>query len=581
MADRRQLAQGLMMMTPAMREDLAGREQDIQRGKTVELLRRAGKEMYENPIVNTAVGLSPVLGDIQAGVEAYRSAQAGDWGNAGLNAVGMLPFIPMLGKTVWHGSPHTFDKFDLSKIGTGEGAQAYGHGLYLAEARPTAEEYAVNLANRDMANQGRLNAHANAQRLVNLAGDPKYAADDIRFALESNSDHPQKQLLQDTLQHLESGSYANPLENTGSLYKVDLPDEQIAKMLDWDKPLSEQPEILGKLRSYAEQNPNMNSMFRESLSPMEAGSTTGDAIYRTLNRSLDESKALMQQRDALISKYQTGKMSMSDSVRAMNPEDRAAFSDIAQRIDDQKNVAARTSGLLNELGIPGIQYLDQASRGSLQRIPVSDARMAEITDRLNQIQKIDLPNAKTGDEYKLLSDEMDALSKEYTHGNVPEQTRNYVVFSDEIPQILERNGTPLGNAVREYRGAHTAPGPEFGAQLHDLTGGGQMYPDDVYSPNAVRYYGTGDTALDKESFAIAQRMRNKPDEMVDIYRAVPNESDITSINAGDWVTINPNYAKQHGESNLPEGYKILSQKVPAKSVWTNADSIHEYGYWPE
>lgn len=131
-----------------------------------------------------------------------------------------------------------------------------------------------------------------------------------------------------------------------------------------------------------------------------------------------------------------------------------------------------------------------------------------------------------------------------------------------------------------YRGSHTAPGPDFGAPLHDLTGGGQMYPADVYSPNAVRYYGTGDTKLDKESFALAQRMRNKPDEMVEIYRAVPDKSEITAINPGDWVTINPNYAKQHGESNLPEGYKILKQKVPAKEIWTNADSIHEFGYWP-
>ena len=118
MADRRQLAQGLMMMTPAMREDLAGREQDIQRGKTVELLRRAGKEMYENPIVNTAVGLSPVLGDIQAGVEAYRSAQAGDWGNAGLNAAGMLPFIPMLGKTALKNFPEgMLGKTDMFETG--------------------------------------------------------------------------------------------------------------------------------------------------------------------------------------------------------------------------------------------------------------------------------------------------------------------------------------------------------------------------------------------------------------------------------------------------------------------------------
>ena len=29
----------------------------------------------------------------------------------------------------WHGSPHHFDKFKMSKVGTGEGVQAFGHGL--------------------------------------------------------------------------------------------------------------------------------------------------------------------------------------------------------------------------------------------------------------------------------------------------------------------------------------------------------------------------------------------------------------------------------------------------------------------
>jgi hypothetical protein len=33
----------------------------------------------------------------------------------------------------------------------------------------------------------------------------------------------------------------------GHIYKVDLPDEVIARMLDWDKPLSQQPEIVTKL----------------------------------------------------------------------------------------------------------------------------------------------------------------------------------------------------------------------------------------------------------------------------------------------------------------------------------------------
>ena len=38
------------------------------------------------------------------------------------------------GIRAYHSSPHDFDKFDLAKIGTGEGAQVYGHGLYFAES---------------------------------------------------------------------------------------------------------------------------------------------------------------------------------------------------------------------------------------------------------------------------------------------------------------------------------------------------------------------------------------------------------------------------------------------------------------
>ena len=41
----------------------------------------------------------------------------------------------------YHGSPHLFDRFDMSKIGTGEGAQAYGHGLYFAENPMVADDY--------------------------------------------------------------------------------------------------------------------------------------------------------------------------------------------------------------------------------------------------------------------------------------------------------------------------------------------------------------------------------------------------------------------------------------------------------
>ena len=41
----------------------------------------------------------------------------------------------------YHGSPHDHNKFDSSKIGTGEGAQAYGYGHYFADSKDVAEYY--------------------------------------------------------------------------------------------------------------------------------------------------------------------------------------------------------------------------------------------------------------------------------------------------------------------------------------------------------------------------------------------------------------------------------------------------------
>jgi hypothetical protein len=54
-----------------------------------------------------------------------------------------------VGFKAYHGSPHDFDKFSLSKIGTGEGAQAYGHGLYFAEKEGVAKSYRDALAKAD------------------------------------------------------------------------------------------------------------------------------------------------------------------------------------------------------------------------------------------------------------------------------------------------------------------------------------------------------------------------------------------------------------------------------------------------
>lgn len=49
-------------------------------------------------------------------------------------------------QTAWHGSPHDFDQFDLGAIGTGEGAQVHGWGLYFAANREVSEGYLERLS---------------------------------------------------------------------------------------------------------------------------------------------------------------------------------------------------------------------------------------------------------------------------------------------------------------------------------------------------------------------------------------------------------------------------------------------------
>ena len=170
------------------------------------------------------------------------------------------------GAIVWHGSPHKFDRFDSSKIGTGEGAQAYGHGLYVAESPEVAKSY-QQLANTVLvdgkpilARNARVGTTGNSyvdDLLVMHMGDVKAATQEQikhvqelrqRFASQPRATAPsmvgvEDRILKDAqrdLALLRSLRGRTTMTNDGHLYKVDLADEAIPKMLDWDKPFSRQ-----------------------------------------------------------------------------------------------------------------------------------------------------------------------------------------------------------------------------------------------------------------------------------------------------------------------------------------------------
>jgi hypothetical protein len=147
--------------------------------------------------------------------------------------------------------------------------------------------------------------------------------------------------------------------------------------------------------------------------------------------------------------------------------------------------------------------------------------------------------------------------------------------------------------AEDYRGGHTAPGPDSGSPMHDVSANG-TYPSDFYSKDGFKYYSDmgSEGNMDRESHDKVVKYKGKPDEHVWIHRAIPKsvytkamrqkkEPPIRQmIQKGDWVTINKNYAKDHGEANLNGDYKIASMRVPASHIYTAGDSIHEWGYHP-
>ena len=138
--------------------------------------------------------------------------------------------------------------------------------------------------------------------------------------------------------------------------------------------------------------------------------------------------------------------------------------------------------------------------------------------------------------------------------------------------------------IPDYQGHHEAPiDPDYHSPLHDMVG---MYPEDLYSPMGVRYYGDGSResmSMDHHSHGIIMDVRGNPDAEVMVFRTVPHEVEGQQINPGDWVSISRGYATDHGRrfghGNMGKGgFKLLKRKVRAKDLFSEGNSLHEYGW---
>jgi GNAT superfamily N-acetyltransferase len=249
-------------------------------------------------------------------------------------------------QSVYHGSPSRFERFALEHIGTGEGNQAYGWGLYFASKKAVAESYREKLSEDSAVlinNDYYIDTNEGWQRLsdghvlgelgseerplllavhgVSTTGDSFDAKGFIDKQIARAEEMEEEFILwggeEFTVEEAEQAKTILDevdieLAEPGQLYKAEIPEDHM--LLDWDKPLSEQPEMVREALD------EINMQLGDGVATELLKGGTGEAIYRAI--------------------------ATTNISRSGYGEDHARFA----------------SEYLNSLGIKGIRYLDGGSR---------------------------------------------------------------------------------------------------------------------------------------------------------------------------------------------------------------------------
>lgn len=313
----------------------------------VEKMNDAVRDVYEQAAKQPAIRILDMLGvsDI-AGV-----AEEMNRPNTGLR-VGAMPGGPgkslkAIGKGIkaFHGSPHDFEKFDISKIGTGEGAQAYGHGLYFAENEGVAKGYRDILQDKNFVDPEKL-----ARVAADAAGGP-LSDGSVMFKgrLWSPSDWVDA-FKTGKLSGHDFGPHARTkMEDAlkGRMYEVQIHADP-EDFLDWDKPLSQQSEkVRQALEKFGavegEVHPPIGSQAYEKVVDKTDAMKRGSLPYK--DRRVVASKQLLEQGIPGIKYLDQGSRASGDGTRNY-----VVFDDKLISIVKKYGIAAALgAGLINQV----------------------------------------------------------------------------------------------------------------------------------------------------------------------------------------------------------------------------------------
>ena len=346
-------------------------------------------------------------------------------------------------------------------------------------------------------------------------------------------------------------------------------------------------------------NPNTKVATRRAIEAYETSIATGGRVDFTLIRNINSlvdqfpqlkqlqvrprnqataDQAIQQQYSQQQQNYERGiennrqfATQLTDALNAdksVQPIHKALLLDSLgqMQLDLGANPVSRLQAMedrLAEKGVP-VEAVQQYFAPYIERVVAQQ----EAKQSLNNTEQAVDDDADPVNDSKgiTLAGKVKILREQYEENpNSKEARRAYLDARD----ARDASGDFGEEVTPDYKVQHQAPVSDDDTPLHILD---QVMPDFYARP---RDYKTG-SKLDSKTLDILQQLKGKPEQIVKVYRAVPKDAPDT-INYGDWVTVNKQYAEDHGEG-MPEGYKIIEGAAPAKNIKTNGDSIHEFGY---
>lgn len=383
--------------------------------------------------------------------------------------------------TVYHGSPHDFDEFDHSKMGTGEGAQVYGWGTYLTETKDIAEGYKKRLIRQPSDETGPIVRDAidkywrtfkspTVEEAFNRDEVIGYINDFVQWKMQGDLKATPRETMEsfylndplnvDPVEGREALAAMNwdhiqtawdiveelPLKaNRGKLYEVNIPDD--AQWLDWDKKQS--PEVLEKLNkagllnsiqgSYKDDIQYINAEIRDLVDEL-------DELESTAARTWEEEERIADLKID-IEELRSERKELRDKA-AGNGTGLTIYKEIVDNLGSPK----AASEALQKAGITGTKYLDGFSRkdgeGSYNYV-VYDDKTPKVVNKYMMMSSPDKVNY-TPEEIADMSPE-EIVEHQNAYDLLKNMTNGYtpvVMSMDDLREEAELRGLSTSQVDR-------------------------------------------------------------------------------------------------------------------------------------